>query len=85
LASEPDWLSPEEVGELNQIAVEQTGEPYILRDAGLLESACFSARHHWLYDDTAAIPDLAGVLLLALARNHPFAQGNKRTAFAAAR
>src|SRR3990167_909458 len=49
----------------------------------LLEGACERPRNHWHYDGVNDVVALGGVLLSGLARNHPFLQGNKRTAFAA--
>jgi prophage maintenance system killer protein len=53
----------------------ETGEP-------ILDSACARPKHAWHYseDDWAV---LAVSLMLGIARNHPFDQGNKRTGFAA--
>lgn len=39
--------------------------------------------HHWHYGEAEIVP-LAVALLLGIAKNHPFVQGNKRTALAAA-
>jgi death on curing protein len=49
----------------------------------MLESAIHSPRNHWFYEHVADMAVLAGALLLAINRNHPFEQGNKRTALAA--
>ena len=54
-----------------------------LRDAGLLDSALQRPRNVAAYGD----PDVAGLaasLAFGIARNHPFVDGNKRTAFVAA-
>jgi death on curing protein len=59
-----------------------TGEPYFLRDPGLLESAVMRPQNHWNYGEKDMVL-LAGALLLGINRNHPFEQGNKRTALAA--
>jgi death-on-curing protein len=48
-----------------------------------LESALARPINHWHYGE-ADVVALAVALLLGVARNHPFLQGNKRTAFAAA-
>ena len=82
MASEPTWLAAKLVTEINRLLVAGTGEPFFVRDHGLLESALARPVNHWAYgeDDMAA---LAASLLVGLARNHPFGQGNKRTAFAA--
>jgi death on curing protein len=84
LPSEPRWLTADEVIQLNQTAVELTGEPFHLRDRGLLESACARPQQHFHYESQTDVIELSVILLLAVARNHPFTQGNKRTAFAAA-
>jgi death-on-curing protein len=83
LPNEAVWLTAEALIRFNQRAIGETGEPFFIRDRGLLESALARPQNHWAYgeDDLAA---LAVALLLGIAGNHPFGQGNKRTAFAAA-
>jgi death-on-curing protein len=83
LGNEPIWLASEEVVETNREAVELTGEPHFLRDGELLESALAKPRNHWGYGEEDIVV-LAVKLLLGIARNHPFEQGNKRTAFTTA-
>ena len=83
MRSEPVWLSADLLVEFNLSTVAETGEPFFIRDRGLLESALARPQNHWAYgEDDLAV--LAVALLLGIARNHPFGQGNKRTAFAAA-
>jgi death-on-curing protein len=53
-----------------------------LRDAGMLESALDRPRNKWAYE-TAELPELAAAYAYAIARNHPFADGNKRTSLLA--
>ncbi len=72
------------VAQLNAEAVRRTGEPYGLRDEGLLGSAVAAPANHFFYEGEDDVVVLAAVLIAAIARNHPFQQGNKRTAFAAA-
>ena len=83
MPSEPVWLDAELLVALNARIVADTGEPHFIRDRGLLESALARPVNHWHYgeEDMGA---LAVTLLLGIARNHPFGQGNKRTAFEAA-
>lgn len=83
MASEPHWLAAADIIALNAEIVAETGEPHAVRDSNLLESACARPLNHWHYgeEETAV---LAVALLLGIARNHPFTQGNKRTAFEAA-
>lgn len=54
-----------------------------MRDSGLLESAIAKPLNHWAYGEDDIVV-LAVKLLLGIAQNHPFEQGNKRTAFTAA-
>jgi death on curing protein len=54
-----------------------------VRDAGLLDSALQRPRNLAAYSDPDA-PALAASLAFGIARNHPFVDGNKRTAFVAA-
>lgn len=56
-----------------------------VRDIGLLEAAAARpASSAFGQDAFATLPEKAAVLLHAIARNHPFADGNKRTATVAA-
>ena len=83
LPSEPQWLNAELLIQLNARIVAATGEPHFIRDVGLLESALARPVNHWHYGEGDMIA-LAAALLLGIARNHPFGQGIKRTAFEAA-
>ncbi len=74
----------EEVIRTNREQVNLTGEPFHLRDRGLLESALHGVESLCFYGGEHDIITLAVDLLLRIARNHPFAQGNKRTAFVTA-
>ena len=80
----PRFLSVEDVLALHAITVEDQGGDRTLRDRGLLESAVgtpsqqFSGQY--LHAD---IPALAAAYAFHISKNHPFVDGNKRTAFAA--
>ena len=57
-----------------------------LRDEGLLDSALGRPLNLLAYADPAAPPDVAALAAsyaVALAKNHPFVDGNKRAAFLA--
>jgi death-on-curing protein len=54
-----------------------------VRDEGMLESALFRPQQKEAYGDPD-IADLAAAYLFGIAKNHPFVDGNKRTALAAA-
>lgn len=66
---------------LHNMAIDATGGSHGLRDLGLLESA--AGRMVASYDGEDLYPTLflkAGALLHSLLMNHPFVDGNKRTA-----
>lgn len=52
-----------------------------MRDEGMLQSAMARARNIFLYQQVSDIPVLAAAYATGIARNHPFIDGNKRTAF----
>lgn len=54
-----------------------------IRDEGMLESALARPRQKEVYD-APDLYELAAAYLFGIAKNHPFVDGNKRTAFAAA-
>jgi len=83
-SDEPLWFDPEDAIEINKVLVSLSGEEHLLRDEGLLISAVHRPRNLYLYEGESDVVALASSLLFAIARNHPFVQGNKRTAFAAA-
>jgi death-on-curing protein len=84
LPSEPIWLTEEQIVRINQRLVEQTGEPYALLYPGLLSSGIARPKNRWTYGEED-VANLAGMLLLGIGMNHPFQQGNKRTALTAAK
>ena len=54
-----------------------------VRDAGLLESALARPQNLTAYGNQPEAADLAAAYGFGIARNHPFIDGNKRTAFVA--
>ncbi|TPL69191.1 type II toxin-antitoxin system death-on-curing family toxin [Mesorhizobium sp. B2-3-15] len=54
-----------------------------IRDEGLLESALERPQQKEAYGEPD-LSELAAAYLFGIAKNHPFVDGNKRTAFAAA-
>jgi len=80
LPNEPGWLSIEAVVQINRAVVAITGEPHVLRDQGLLESALARPRNFLGFGEEDIVV-LAVSLMAGIARAHAFAQGNKRTCF----
>lgn len=52
-----------------------------MRDEGVLQSALAHPINRWHYDAEADLPKLAAAYGTGIAKNHPFVDGNKRTAF----
>jgi death-on-curing protein len=74
------YLTVDEVSQTNESLV----GPRALADFGLLESAVMRPQQSIFGGDAyPSIHDKAGALLHSLARNHPFVDGNKRTALLA--
>jgi death on curing protein len=72
----------EAVVDINQAVVAITGEPHLLRDRGLLESALARPRNFFGFGEEDIVV-LAVSLMAGIARAHAFTQGNKRTCFVA--
>ncbi|WP_018389161.1 type II toxin-antitoxin system death-on-curing family toxin [Ancylobacter sp. FA202] len=79
---EPFFVDADEVVALNHVYVNETGEPHQVRDPGLLHSALAVPKNRFHYEGRA-IDQLGLDLAVAIARNHPFTQGNKRTGWGA--
>lgn len=79
-----EWLDRDFILDLHQLSIEDFGGTYGIRDQGLLDSAINRPRHRWAYDeDPLTAADIAATYAVAIARNHAFVDGNKRTAFMA--
>ena len=72
-----DFPTIEEVVAIHDVAIREFGGSMGLRDMGALESAIL--RPQMGYHDS--LIEEAAALLESLAMNHPFVDGNKRTAF----
>src|SRR5690625_4287928 len=81
--TEPYWLGREIVEAIHERQLDRHGGAPGLRDAGLLESALMRAQNAWHYGE-GDLCALAALYAEGIAKNHPFADGNKRTAFVSA-
>ncbi len=77
---EPSFLTKEDVLGFHVDQICLFGGMPGIRDEGLLESSIAAPQQLYFYDENADIFDLAACYLSSLARNHPFFDGNKRTA-----
>lgn len=76
------WLSRELILAIHDEQLAEHGGALGLRDLGLLDSALARPLNHAGYG-TPDAAELAALYALAIARNHPFIDGNKRSAFVA--
>jgi death on curing protein len=81
----PTWLATALVTAIHDEAIYEFGGLGGIRDPGLLESALDRPRNRRAYRPKATLFELAASLCFGLAKNHPFVDGNKRTALLAAR
>lgn len=77
---EPIWIDKAEVLIAHSMQLEEHGGSDGLRDETLLDSALAKTRNVFAYSDEVDLPRLAASYAFGLARNHPFVDGNKRTA-----
>lgn len=77
---EPRWITYEEVCETQLEQLDRFGGIYGIKDGGLIESAVYNPVNAYLYEGETDVLTLAIRLGVAIARNHGFNDGNKRTA-----
>lgn len=83
LRIEPQWLDARDALAIHDRQIAEHGGISGIRDSNL-DSALSRPRNQWAYgvEEPAA---LASAYAYGIARNHPFADGNKRTAWVLAR
>ena len=80
---EPRWIDRRALLLLHDETLAEHGGLPGLRDEGLLDSALARPHQIYAYESDADVARLAAAYAVGLARNHPFADGNKRAAFLA--
>ncbi len=79
--AEPIWISEELSLTIHQRQLSEHGGMEGVRDAGMLLSALARPQHLLAYSTTPpTIATLAAAYGFGIAKNHPFIDGNKRTA-----
>lgn len=76
------WLGRKLILAIHDEQLAQHGGALGVRDDGLLDSALARPLNRAGYGDPD-VAELAAVYAIAIARNHPFLDGNKRTAYVA--
>lgn len=81
---EPIWVGLQVIIAAHDRQLAEHGGPPGVRDMGALESALGRPVNQWHYGNTD-MAGLAAAYAFGLVRNHPFVDGNKRSAWIAAR
>ncbi len=76
------WLTGRVVASIHQRQIQRHGGGHGTRDEGMLESALARPENLTAYGEPSVF-DLAASYAYGITRNHPFVDGNKRTAFVA--
>lgn len=81
---EPAWIETDLALAIHDRQLAEHGGPIGIRDASALESALMRPRNQWAYGEVNLCA-LAAAYAYGVSRNHPFTDGNKRTAWVLAR
>ena len=79
----PTWSTRRMLDVLHGAQLREHGGAPGVRDEGLLESALARPQQKWAYAESPDLATLAAAYAFGLAKNHPFADGNKRIALIA--
>lgn len=82
---EPIWVSDELVIAIHERQLAEHGGTAGIRDPGMLASALARPKQKWAYGENIDVPALGSAYAFGIARNHPFVDGNKRTAYVVCR
>ena len=77
--NEPQWITVDTIGAIHSLQLAEHGGQDGTRDFGLLESALNRPRNQWRYFKVD-LASIAAAYAFGIAKNHPFFDGNKRTA-----
>jgi death-on-curing protein len=80
-----EWLRLDAVLAMHKRQIAEHGGDDGVRDMGLLESALARPQNVHAYEPEADLARLGAALAYGMAKNHPFVDGNKRTALVAMR
>lgn len=78
---EPLWIDTRDALILHDRLLALHGGAAGVRDLALLESAVARPRQLFTYDARADVCAMAAAYTVGIVKNHPFADGNKRTGF----
>ena len=78
---QPVWIIDSVVTAVHEMLLAEHGGLSGVRDASLLDSALAKPKQRLAYQQDSSIFELAAAYSLGVIKNHPFVDGNKRTAF----
>ena len=81
MIQEPIWVSENSALTIHSKQLKQHGGGDGVRDLGLLQSALARPQQVFAYNSNSDLCTLAAAYGYGLASNHPFVDGNKRTAY----
>ena len=80
--TEPIWIRQDAALQMHAESLNEHGGPEGVRDMGLLESALARPKNLFVYSEAPpSLGRLAAAYAKGIVANHPFVDGNKRTAF----
>ena len=80
---EPTWLTEQIILAIHEDLISVYGGFSGVRDEPLLAASLACPRHRFSYQPEVSLLELAAAYAFAICKNHPFVDGNKRTAFMA--
>lgn len=83
--TEPKWIGARIATAIHDEAIYEFGGLAGIRDQGLLESALDRPRNLLAYKPRSSLFQLAAALCFGVTKDHPFNDGNKRTALLSTR
>jgi death on curing protein len=78
---EPEWILEQTALAYHADQLAQHGGGEGVRDIGLLQSALVRPQNAFHYNRIMSLTELAACYGFGIAKNHPFVDGNKRTAY----
>ena len=82
--NEPRWVDLQVILSVHDMQIAEHGGLPGIRDSDLLESALARPRQLQAYNPDATLWQMGAAYAVGISSNHPFADGNKRTALMAA-
>lgn len=82
--NEPKWINLQAILDLHDLQVQAHGGSHGVRDLGLLQSALAQPQQMFCYQEPMpGLYELAACYAHGICKNHPFIDGNKRSALIA--